>query len=113
MTTPWADDRTSSTTLGEDVGMWYADERYGVREHHVRLLQQRAITPEVAKARGYRSAPWKEYALKYGDFSQSSMGTCGGGGLLIPVWSVERRITWWQYRPDHPALVATANRSST
>jgi hypothetical protein len=47
----------------------------------VRLLRERAITPEVAKARGYRSAPWKEYALKYGDFSQSSMGTYGGAGL--------------------------------
>jgi hypothetical protein len=102
VTTPWADDHTSSRTLGDDIGTWYADERYGVRDHHVRLLQERVITPEVAKARGYRSAPWKEYALKHGDFSQSSMGTYGGAGLLIPVWSVEGRIAWWQYRPDHP-----------
>jgi hypothetical protein len=68
----------------------------------VLLLQDRAISPEVAKARGYRSAPWKEYALKYGDFSQSSMGIAGGPGLLIPVRSVVGRIAWWQYRPDLP-----------
>jgi hypothetical protein len=82
--------------------MWYADDQYGVRPQHAKLLAERAIKPEVAKARGYRSAPWKEYALKYGDFSQSTMGAYGGGGLLIPVWSVEGRITWWQCRPDHP-----------
>jgi hypothetical protein len=47
VTTPWTDDHASTTvTLGDDIGMWYADERYGVREHHVRLLQERAITPE-------------------------------------------------------------------
>jgi hypothetical protein len=30
------------------------------------------------------------------------MGIAGGPGLVIPVWSVEGRITWWQCRPDHP-----------
>ena len=73
----------------------------GSGKHHVRLLQSKR-SREVAKARGCRSSPWKANALKYGDFSQSTMGTYGGEGLLIPVWSVERRIAWWQYRPDNP-----------
>jgi hypothetical protein len=103
VTTDWTDDHgTRTVRLGDDPGLWHADDRYGVRQEHVRLLQERAIAPEVAKARGYRSAPWKEYALKYGDFSQSSIGAKWGGGLLIPVRPVEGGVAWWQYRPDRP-----------
>lgn len=85
MTTDWTDDHgTGTVRLGDDPGMWGADDRYGVRQEHVRLLQERAILPEVAKARGYRSAPLKEYALKYGDFSQSTMGHLRGRGPADP-----------------------------
>jgi hypothetical protein len=45
VTTDWTDDHGPLTVrLGDDPGMWYADDQYGVRPHHAKLLAERDHT---------------------------------------------------------------------
>lgn len=67
---------------------------------HVELLTQSAITPDVAKARGYRSVTTRAELERLG-FTPVQRRT---PGLLVPIWNVEGKIATYQLRPDIPRI---------
>jgi hypothetical protein len=70
------------------------------REHLHMLLQGSGISPEVARARGYRTVEKKADLRRLG-FAASQ---CNPPGLLLPVYSPLGEITNYQFRPDQPRL---------
>jgi len=72
----------------------------GLLPQHQALVEQSAITSEVAAARGYRSILQKAELRRLG-FSDRQ---CNPPGLLIPVWGVTGEIGNYQFRPDHPRI---------
>jgi hypothetical protein len=80
----------------------------GLFDQHRQLLIDRAVTPDVARARGYRSVDTKKL-LDGIDIAKSHQRT---PGLLIPVYGPEAadgQASTWQYRPDNPKLNAKGN----
>lgn len=75
-------------------------QEYGafVLPQHAALLRASGITPEVAVARGYKSADTRATLARYG-FSKAQRIV---PGLLIPVYGMDGRIRFYQYRPDDP-----------
>lgn len=71
-----------------------------VLPQHATLLQTSGIAPEIAAARGYKSADTKATLARYG-FSPAQ---CVVPGLLIPVHGVDGGVRFYQYRPDAPRL---------
>src|SRR3989442_12808379 len=69
--------------------------------HHSRLIEASAISPEVARARGYRSVTTSAALRKLG-FSERQ---ARAPALLIPVWGVHGEIVLYQARPDDPRIV--------
>jgi hypothetical protein len=67
---------------------------------HERLVVASAITPEVAAARGYRSATSKAELKRLG-FSDFQ---CRVPALLVPVFSVFGEVATYQIRPDDPRI---------
>src|SRR6266581_4586956 len=67
---------------------------------HVELLIRSAISPEIATARGYRSATNRVELERLG-FSAAQRNV---PGLLIPVWNVAGEIATYQLRPDEPRV---------
>jgi len=65
---------------------------------HRRLLRESAISPDVARARGYRSVESEADLLKLG-FSKHQLQV---PALLIPTYSVYGEVAFYQIRPDHP-----------
>ena len=65
---------------------------------HFDHLTESAISPEVIKERGYKSAMGK-LALKEAGFSKAQQRR---DGILIPLHGVDGSIVGHQYRPDHP-----------
>ena len=64
--------------------------------HHQKLLVTRAVSAEVAAARGYRSV---------GKAKARDLGFTGSqarSGLLIPLWHVDGQPGGYQLRPDDP-----------
>lgn len=69
----------------------------GLNSHHQRQLEASGISPEVAKARGYRSIEAPE-AFHYG-FSKAQ----AKAGLLIPIYPPgEDKPVLYRLRPDKP-----------
>jgi hypothetical protein len=66
-------------------------------EHHAKLLSDRAISPEIAGARGYRTAENGEQLGRLG-FKQYQRRA----GLIIPICDVHGERTSSQLRPDSP-----------
>lgn len=52
------------TTRGH-FGLVGTDQQYGVKPHHVRHLRERAVSPEVAVARRYRSTFFADEVRAY------------------------------------------------
>jgi len=80
-----------------------ASDPYGSLDllpQHAALLRASAISPEVAKARGYRSDTVKADLKRLG-FSQSQQLV---PALALPVWQLGREIAFHQIRPDDPRL---------
>ena len=69
--------------------------------HHLRLIEASAISPAVARARGYRSITTSSALRKLG-FSERQ---ARAPALLIPVWGVHGEIVLYQARPDDPRMV--------
>jgi len=67
---------------------------------HAELIQESGIAPEVAAARGYRSATKKADLLALG-FGASQ---CRVPALVIPVRGVTGEIATYQIRPDEPRI---------
>jgi len=81
-------------------------------DRHATQLQASGISPEVAKARGYRSLIGQHRDvtgersahedLEYLKSLGIKVGKDRIPGLLIPWWNTEGSQTWHQYRPDNP-----------
>lgn len=70
----------------------------GLLAQHAKLIHESAISDDVAKARGYRSATTKAELERLG-FGRSQRTV---PSLLIPVWGVSGQIALYQSRPDEP-----------
>ena len=67
---------------------------------HAKLLEQSAISPEVARARGYVSVDTKKRLEELGfERYQRSVP-----GLLIPGHRADSSVWGYQYRPDEPRV---------
>lgn len=79
-------------------------QKYGLHllDHHAARLAERGIPPEMAEARGYRSITTKADLGRRG-FSPAQRRV---PGLLIPLWRVDGKKGFAQYRPDDPRLNA-------
>jgi hypothetical protein len=67
---------------------------------HAALVSASAISPEVARSRGYRSVTKRSELRKLG-FGERQ---CSVPALLIPVWDVAGQIGTYQIRPDQPRI---------
>jgi len=75
---------------------------YGLQlfDHHARLLADSAISVEVARERGYRTAGARKELGSRG----FSSGQQNVPGLLIPVHDETGAVALHQYRPDEPRV---------
>jgi hypothetical protein len=69
-------------------------------EHLRMLIQGSGISPEVVRARGYRTVEKKADLRRLG-FADSQ---CNPPGLLLPVYSPLGQIANYQFRPDLPRI---------
>lgn len=85
----------------------------GVSPEHGRLLQASGISPEVARARGYRSVGSEDVpTLRRGPQRYTpTRAAAAVPGLLIPVWDIEG-VAWSQIRPDTPPRLWSSFRKS-
>src|SRR5258708_24630896 len=67
---------------------------------HVKLLKDSAISPEVARERGYVTADTKRRVESAG----FKWYQCRVPGLLIPVHDTSGAVALYQYRPDSPRV---------
>src|SRR5712692_838849 len=67
---------------------------------HVELIEKSAITPKVAKARGYRSVTNRAELERLGFSSAQRLVPA----LLIPIWNIAGKLATYQIRPDRPRL---------
>lgn len=76
--------------------------KYGgaVFPQHARLLEESAISAEVARARGYVSVDTKKRLEEIGIVKTGR----NVPGLLIPIHGVDGTVRTYQYRPDTPRL---------
>jgi hypothetical protein len=70
---------------------------------HAKLLAESAISPDVARERGYVTAAEKRRLATAG-FKPYQQRT---PGLLIPVHDTSGAVALWQYRPDSPRMNGT------
>jgi Domain of unknown function (DUF3854) len=68
--------------------------------HHLRLLLDSGISPEVSRARGYRTITRKSALKGYG----FSAGQCRPPALLVPIHDAEGHLNSYQMRPDEPRI---------
>jgi hypothetical protein len=70
----------------------------GIFDQHQQALEESEITPEHARARGYRSVDTKKR------LEQLQITPPGRNvpGLSIPMRRVDGSVWGWQYRPDSP-----------
>src|SRR5215217_309101 len=68
--------------------------------HHQTLIDDSAISAEVATQRAYRSV------TKKSDLAQLGFGRnqCNVPGLLLPGWNAAGEIAGYHYRPDTPRI---------
>ncbi|HMF83597.1 MAG TPA: DUF3854 domain-containing protein [Acidimicrobiia bacterium] len=76
---------------------------FGMRlvDQHVEYLAARAVSPEVARERGYVSADTKAQLRQLGFPSTQQRVPA----LIIPIHDVRGEVSGWQLRPDHPRQV--------
>ncbi len=67
---------------------------------HLDLLTASAISPTVAKTRGYRSVTNRAELERLGFAATQRLVP----GLLIPIWGVDGKIASYQLRPDEPRI---------
>ena len=79
------------------------DDGDGLLDHHKDLLDARAISPAVARDRGYSSTMLPGW-LRQQRFSVAVSKLIPG--LVIPVYDVHGDLAFHQYRPDKPRVRA-------
>jgi hypothetical protein len=67
---------------------------------HLELIEQSAISPKVAQARGYRSVTTRAELERLGFSSAQRLVPA----LLIPIWNVLGETATYQLRPDTPRI---------
>jgi len=67
---------------------------------HAKLIDDSAISPDVAAARGYRSAVTKAELERLGFGRAQQLPPA----LVLPVWSVAGEKALYQLRPDEPRV---------
>ncbi len=93
-----------TTQNSAEVGLSPPDYGIALFENHQKLLAASAISPEVARERGYRSVDTKTNLAGHG-FSKVQREV---PGLLIPIHGVSPNgPIRHQYRPDSPRLTDT------
>lgn len=67
---------------------------------HLRLIEESAISPEVARERGYFSAAEKSQleSLGFRPYQQRVPA------MVVPIWNVHGQIAFYQIRPDQPRI---------
>ncbi|MGO9450968.1 MAG: DUF3854 domain-containing protein [Candidatus Binataceae bacterium] len=78
----------------------YLKEGAQLADNHLALIKASAITPEVSRARGYRTIEVKARLSDKG-FSPAQ---CQVPGLLIPVFNSRGECNGYQFRPDEPRV---------
>ena len=73
----------------------------GLLPHHQKLIDDSAISSEVARARGYRSVTTSAALRKLGFSDRQARAPA----LLVPVWSVHGELLLYQARPDDPRIL--------
>jgi hypothetical protein len=73
----------------------------GIFPQHQELLAASAVSPEVARNRGYVSVDMKTRLRELG-FGESQ---CRIPGLLIPIYDTAGQLATHQYRPDDPRVI--------
>jgi len=77
------------------------DTLYGpLLPQHAELVEQSAISPKVAKARGYRSVTSRAELERLGFGAAQRLVPA----LLIPIWNVAGKVATYQLRPDIPRI---------
>ena len=73
------------------------DAQQNLQPQHQALLDGSGISSEVAQARGYRSGIYKDdlAGLGFEEYQRRP-------GLLLPVWTVDGKLAFYQLRPDEP-----------
>lgn len=69
-----------------------------VNDAHARLIAASAISPEVARERGYLTINVAAELRRLG----FGVRQCIAPGLLIPLWNVRCELGGYQHRPDQP-----------
>src|SRR5215472_16361159 len=92
-------DSDGESPEGEHAIEAAAGEIPGLLTHHAKLIQDSAITADVARARGYRSVT-KGEDLRWLGFNMAQQRLVPS--LLIPIHNVRGEITTYQIRPDIP-----------
>lgn len=67
--------------------------------HHAEFLAARAVSPEVAELRGYRTITHPVDLVLAGGFPPGQ-ATKLGTGMLIPRYGLDGRPSWAKFRPD-------------
>ena len=71
-----------------------------LRPEHRKLIDDSAISREVAESRGYRSARSKAELKGLGFNNNQSRVPA----LIIPIYGVDGKIQFYQARCDHPRI---------
>ena len=87
----------AAPTVADPAAANTAEERV-LLEHHAELLRESAISPEVARERGYLSARTgaELEALGFAAYQRNAPA------LLIPIRDVRGELAFYQARPDSP-----------
>jgi Domain of unknown function (DUF3854) len=86
--------------LGHETTAAYSRAGTFLHPHHLRLLLDSGISPEVSRARGYQTITRKSALRGYG-FSPEQ---CRPPAILIPIHDAEGRLISYQMRPDEPRI---------
>lgn len=82
------------------VQAWEWQYGSAVSSAHAQILHASAISPDVARSRGYRSVDGGSELTALGFTRAGSMAN--RAGLLMPVHSVRGHVAWYQLRCDEP-----------
>lgn len=85
---------------GQETTAEYSRAVTFLQPHHLRLLLDSGIWPEVSRARGYQTVTGKSALKGYG-FSAEQ---CRPPALLIPIYDAGGRLISYQIRPDEPRI---------
>src|SRR5262249_4419127 len=104
---PQAEDRpgTAAGQAGQGQPEAAPDSQTRLAPNHAKLIEDSAVSPEVAIERGYFTAKTKAELkrLNFADYQQRPPA------LVIPIYGVTGEIVNYQIRPDSPYIPKSKN----